>query len=275
MKKQKETQILLVGLSLIVLVMIITVARNIFFPLKEKSSSQQTENKTAVIPEEKFKTINSISLKKKIDAGEKINLLDIRGFESYSNEHILDSINVPIDEFPAASKIIPENPVILITTDLSDEDKTKVETAIKSLKDEHIKNIQVLAGGIEDWKKTIGATINFGNPKSFIDQAKVSYVETDKLNEALKKNIPTFILDVRSSEEYSIGHIKGSINVPFNDLEKRRNELKAFPKIVVVGINELQEFQASVQLYDMILIQPFVLKGGIEEWRKKEFELVK
>jgi len=275
MKKQKDLKVLFVGFGLILLVIIITILRGSLFSTKKEVTLQQSENKTEVIPGEKYQTISVSQLQKEISTGSKLTLLDIRTFENYAEAHILDSVNVPLTDFPVGSKINVLNPVVVITTDLGEEDKVNVETAIKALSDEHIIDVRVLAGGIEAWKKIIGALVNFGDPKSFTDQAKVSYVEVDKLNEAIKQGIPTFILDIRTPEEYASGHLKGSLNVPFDDLEKRRSEIQPFPKVVVVGINELQEFQASVQLYDMLLIQPFILKGGINAWQKKGFELVK
>ncbi len=275
MKKQKDLKVLFVGFGLIILVILITILRGSLFVPKKENKTNSSENQTSLIPGEKYQTISSIQLQKELSAGNKLTLLDIRPFENYAVEHILDSVNIPLVDFPVGSKINALNPVVIITTDLVEEDKASVETAIKSLSDEHLTNVRVLAGGIEAWKKNIGATINFGDPKSFTDQAKVSYVEADKLNEALKQEVATFILDVRTPAEYASGHLKGALNVPFDDLEKRRSEIQPFPKVVVVGINELQEFQASVQLYDMILIQPFVLKGGINNWQKKGFELVK
>jgi rhodanese-related sulfurtransferase len=275
MKKQKDLKVLAIGFALIILVIIITILRGSLFSTKKENAANSSENQTSVIPGEKYQTISTTQLQKELSTGKKLTLLDIRAFENYANEHILDSVNIPLTDFPVGSKINALNPVVIITTDLGEEDKASVEAVIKSLSDEHLTNVRVLAGGIDAWKKNIGALVNFGDPKSFTDQSKVSYVEADKLNEALKQGVATFILDVRTPAEYASGHLKGSLNVPFDDLEKRRSEIQPFPKVIVVGINELQEFQASVQLYDMILIQPFVLKGGINTWQKKGFELVK
>lgn len=272
MKNKKEINTLLVGLGLIALVIIITIVRGVFFSNKNETPSEQSENQAETETGQKYQTISPNELNSKIGLKTKLNLLDIRSFEEYSAEHIIDSINVPVDELPAGSKIVPENPVIIITTDLSDKN---IDTVLKSLNDEHITDIKVLAGGITAWKNLIGSTISFGDPKSFVDQSKVSYVQPEKLNEALKNNVATFILDVRDPQEYQNEHIKGAVNIPFEELEKRRNELRQFPRIVVTGINELQEFQASVQLYDMIFTQPFVLKGGVDGWKKKGFEMVK
>ncbi len=270
MENKKDTNALLIGFGLIAVIMMITFFRSDFFSTKKELLSKQQEFETA--SGQKYQTIDPSQLQQKIVQGKGINLLDIRKFEDYANEHIIDSINVPIEEFPAGPKLTVNLATVIITTDLSDKN---IDTALKSLAEEKISDVKVLAGGITAWKKLVGLTVVFGDPKSFVDQAKVSYVELDKLNEAVKDNVPMFILDVRTQEEYTSGHIKGAVNIPFEELEKRRGELKNVPRVVVTGLNELQEFQASVQLYDMILVQPFVLKGGISGWKQKGFELLK
>jgi rhodanese-related sulfurtransferase len=128
----------------------------------------------------------------------------------------------------------------------------------------------VLAGGMEVWKQNGGPTVTYGDPTSIIDQSKVSYVEPENLNDALKQNVPMFIVDVRSSDDYAKGHISGAKNIPDDDLEKRRSEITE-KKVVVVGMNELQEFQAAVKMYDMLLVSPFVLKGAMPQWEQKGF----
>lgn len=86
------------------------------------------------------------------------------------------------------------------------------------------------------------------------------------------QNVPLFLVDVRSNSEFSKGHIQGAINVPFDELEKKRNLIKE-NKVVVIGSNELQEFQASVQMFDMLKVQPFVVKTAMDGWQQKNFPI--
>ncbi len=51
------------------------------------------------------------------------------------------------------------------------------------------------------------------------------------LKEKLKAG--ALILDVRTKGEYSGGHVKGSINVPLDDLSSRINELKSKNKVII------------------------------------------
>jgi len=197
--------------------------------------------------------------------------LDIRPFQTYADEHIVDAINITPEEFPLEQKIDLHKLIIIIGENPEDEN---IKKTITQLEKEDFKNFMVLAGGMEAWKQLVGVTVNYGNPNSFEDQMKVSYVEGKDLNDALKQNVPTFILDVRTTEEYAKGHIPGAINIPAEELEKRRKEITE-KRVVVVGINELQEFQSSVQIYDMLFVSPFVLNGAMPEWEKNGYLMQK
>ncbi len=46
--------------------------------------------------------------------------------------------------------------------------------------------------------------------------------------EMIKKDKNVVILDVRTKEEFSSGHIKGAINIPVQELEERIKELAKY-----------------------------------------------
>jgi rhodanese-related sulfurtransferase len=50
----------------------------------------------------------------------------------------------------------------------------------------------------------------------------------------LKKNVTKKIIDVRRPEEFEKGHAKGSINIPFQEIEKRLEEIKEITQPIVV-----------------------------------------
>ena len=269
---KKEQIAIAVGFLLILIVILITLFRSSLFSDKDivQDEGQVVKEDTGL----EYKTINAKDLHKKIllaKEDEQPVLLDIRPFQTYADEHITDAINITPEEFPLGQKIDMHKLIIIIGENPEDEN---IKKAIYQLKDEGSKNFVVLAGGMEAWKQLVGLTVNYGNPDSFEDQMKVSYVEGKDLNDAIKQNVPTYILDVRTPEEYAKGHLPGAINIPADELEKRRKEIKE-KRIIVVGINELQEFQSSVQLYDMIMVSPFVLKGAMSEWEKNGYPMQK
>ncbi|KKP96149.1 MAG: Rhodanese-related sulfurtransferase [Candidatus Moranbacteria bacterium GW2011_GWE1_36_7] len=273
-EKQKEKNAIIIGFGLIFFVIIFTIARNTIF---SSSTDQESDKKSFQSQFEDtfpYKTISSKELNKKIIGSNKkdgLTLLDVRSFDNYIQEHIVDAINIPLDEFPVGSKIDSHNLIIIIGTNSQDKD---VKTAIEKLKQDNFENILVLAGGMDSWKQLIGATVTYGNPKSFVDQSKVSYLDPEQLNDALSQQVPVYIIDVRSTENFAKGHIAGAKNIPFEELEKRRLEITE-KKIVVVGENELQEFQAGVQMYDMLLASPYIMRTAMPGWQNKGFALIK
>jgi len=273
--EKNEKNVLIAGFVLITVVVVFTFYRNSSLFDSDKTASQQEgvldDKKATTLP---HTTISANDLNKKIiisGNNEKIALLDVRPFDSYITEHIVDAINIAIDEFPVGSKIDSDALIIVIGENNEDAD---IASAVEKLKQEKYKNILVLAGGMEMWKQFIDATVTYGNPKSFIDQAKVSYLDPQALNDALRETVPVFIVDVRTKDEFANGHIEGAKNIPFEELEKRRAEISE-KRVVVVGANELQEFQAAVQMNDMLLISPFVMRTAMPGWQEKNFPLVK
>lgn len=88
--------------------------------------------------------------------------------------------------------------------------------------------------------------------------------------EILKTNSNTVLLDVRSSQEYIEGHIRGSINIPVYDIEKQaKNKLNKNSIIIVycsAGIRSKRAIQILEKLgYENL----YNVEGGIENlWMK-------
>lgn len=88
--------------------------------------------------------------------------------------------------------------------------------------------------------------------------------------EILKTNSNVVLLDVRSSQEYIEGHIRGSINIPVYDIEKQaKNKLNKNSIIIVycsAGIRSKRAIQILEKLgYENL----YNVEGGIENlWMK-------
>lgn len=270
-RDKREKLAVAVGFVFILIVLVITLLRADLFPDKNENNSNNSQKNAVKQDKPKYPTINATELQKKLLLkNSNLALLDIRPFESYAEEHIIDSLQISLDEFPIKEKIDKRTQIIVIGQNTQDESIAK---AIEKLKEEGFEDIIALAGGMDMWKQLLGITVTYGNPNSFIDQSKVAYIDPEQLNEALIQAVPVYIIDVRSKEDFDRNHIQGAINIPFDDLEKRRKEITE-RKAVIVGLNELQEFQASVQLYDMLLISPFVMRTAMPGWQNKGFPLV-
>lgn len=269
--KLSESQILLVGLGLIGLVTVVTVYQAGYFSFASKKEKPETE---AVVQEDvlPYQTILVKDLQNLIQKKQPLTLLDIRSFDEYIQEHILDSVNIPLEEFPAAAKIDPKKPVVVIA---ATGDDPKITEVVEALKKETFTDVKVLAGGMLIWVSQLGATITYGNPDSFQDQAKVDYITPEQVNERLNKKESLSVVDIRSQGDFSAGHIPGAINIPFEEIEKRREDIDVTKKIIVVGTNEVREFQAAVQINDIFFMTPSVMKGAMPRWKELNFPLAK
>ena len=92
---------------------------------------------------------------------------------------------------------------------------------------------------------------------------------------SLANNENAFILDLRNSELFNQGRITGSINIPFNNLSKRFNEIPENNKSIVLVCDMGNVSPNAGELlkkegYKDILI----LRGGVNEWKLQNLPLI-
>ncbi len=89
-----------------------------------------------------------------------------------------------------------------------------------------------------------------------------------------------FILDVRRQDEYDAGHIRGSTRIPVQDipqqeLNKSISEIPRDKKILVYCRTGQRSTMASEILVNSGFKEVYNMKGGISEWTKAGYEIVK
>jgi len=266
---KKEEIAIIIGFALIMCVLIFTFIRSINWQKSPGSTDSSDQN--AVQHAADYDTISSNDLGQLIRENKGVIVVDIRSYDAYIAHHILDSINIPIDELAQSSKIKPSDTIFIVGVDSNDSD---VPNAVATLKNNHFTNIKVLAGGLAAWEGSGGQTVTFGDPTSFIDQSKVFYVDTAQAHDIIKNySDSTIILDVRDASMFAQGHVPNAINIPLLDLERRRNELSPLKKILIFGVTDVAEFQAGVQLYDLTQTTAYVVKGAMQSWQDAKFEM--
>ena len=60
---------------------------------------------------------------------------------------------------------------------------------------------------------------------SYAETSLVGAITFSELSERLNESKAPVILDVRTPREYSSGHIKGVLNIPYDELERRLGEI--------------------------------------------------
>src|SRR5262245_53379827 len=92
-------------------------------------------------------------------------------------------------------------------------------------------------------------------------------VPADELLERARKGLVT-VLDVRPPEEYAAGHVRGAVNIPVHELEKRIKELPKSREVVAYcrGPYCLMSYDA-VALMRKKGLKARRLEAGLPEWR--------
>ncbi len=262
-KNTKEKFALLIGLALILLVAAITFFRPQF---NKKQARVETE---PVEEEYQYSVISARELQQKITNGEKVKIIDTRSRDEFQKEHIVDSINITLEDLSQSDIGTDNNGTVAVIG----KNDAEYSQAVKIIESKNYTKVFALTGGVSGWRVNGGQTVSLGDPNSFVDQSKLTYVAPEDLKDVIDSNYPIYILDVRDQRSFSEGRINGANNIPLNELEKRRNELSIAKEILVYGETELQGFQAGIMLYGLNFYAVNVLSGGIASWKEKGLEV--
>lgn len=243
-----------------------------------KLDTPKKEEKIKTAPEtglsdefKKTKQLDSVNLAKKISQKEKVVIIDARDEEDYRKDHILNSQNIPIASLGIdMMSYEKEAPYVIMDYDGSAPSLMLIDSIMKEL---GFSNVMYLQGGFSQWKKDFYPTVSEGDPNSFTDQSKVTYISSDELKNMMEKSADLIIIDVRKPNQFQQGHIKGAINIFLDELEKKRGEIPLGKKIALYDNDGLWAFKASVRLFDMSFFDTLSLSDGLDEWKNKGYEI--
>ena len=92
--------------------------------------------------------------------------------------------------------------------------------------------------------------------------------EVDQHNHAI-------IIDVRTPSEYRSAHIKGSFNVPLNELAEHVSTLKTYSEpIIIVCRTSNRSAIAANALHEMGMDDVGIMRGGIHSWERAGYTVV-
>lgn len=173
------------------------------------------------------------NLKELIDKDIPHVLIDVRPTDVASKEHIKGAVNIPLNELEKAKDKFPAQknaPIIIYcnTEKLSQD-------AFKIVRKWGYVNTSYLDGGIEGWKKA-GNPVLSGQLQSNIvyvpkpRPGEIAIAEFKKIVELMPPD--KLILDVRDEDEAAEGMIKGAVNIPTQDIQKRLSEIPKDKEII-------------------------------------------
>ncbi|MHB1274321.1 MAG: rhodanese-like domain-containing protein [Candidatus Humimicrobiaceae bacterium] len=104
---------------------------------------------------------------------------------------------------------------------------------------------------------------------------EIKNVGVDDVFNMLKDKNKYFLLDVRTQEEYKEGFIENSILIPVSELENRLSEIPSDKPVIVYCRSGNRSAQAAEILLKNNFNSVYNMLGGITEWVKKGYPVVK
>lgn len=205
------------------------------------------------------------------EQSESVVVVDVRGFNQYAAEHISGAINVPMAAI-AGHNFATEKSIALYCSGIG---CPLSERASDILMGKGYSKVVVLSGGIEAWKSngfpvvsenTVVASAASGNPYT------IHKISASDLVVALSKG-EVVVVDVRSANEYSAGHIKGALNIPFTEIVGRTKGLSK-DKTIVVYARAQGAASTSAKEFAKIGFKVFELTGGVQIWAAQGLALM-
>ncbi len=255
-QEQKNAWAVLISGSLILVVGSIFIFQNFYH--RDKSSTARTEE---IAPIEKdtssaIPTITADTIRQKILNGQSVVFLDTRNKASFDDEHIPHALLVSpgtLDSFTPK-----QDDIVVIVYSIRD---TQTREAIENILRQKSYSAFILQGGFEEWKKGGNQVLSYGDQKSFLDQSKVTYISPQELAKVLGDKNTLLIIDVQSEQNFQRKHIKGALNIPLEQLEKRSYEIPKARSIVIYGESGTTSFQGGVRLADLNFFLVQTLSG--------------
>lgn len=271
MENKKNTNIAVaIGFILILLIAAITIIRPQFSKKTTTKITPAENNKDSSSKDPK--QITGDELLKLITSNKKLVIIDVRAEDAFKQEHLANSQNISLDSIEAKVSTLDKNKDYVIVDSGAQEG---MNIALQLFPQKGLKNTYYLQGGFPDWKQTNNPTVSAGDPNSFVDQSKVTYIKSEDLKTLMEKDTNLLLIDLHNADDYKKEHLKGAVNIPLSELENRKNEIPLGKKIVFYDKNGLWAFQAAVRFFDLGFFNTLALSDGLDGWKQKNYPLEK
>ncbi len=95
-------------------------------------------------------------------------------------------------------------------------------------------------------------------------------ISPSELHAQQQKGTAPLIIDVRTAEEYSAGHVPAAVNIPHTDLTKRLDEAKSQNGVVLYCMIGPRARLGEKTLREAGVTKIFHLEGGFAAWRQSD-----
>ncbi|MBK8026710.1 MAG: rhodanese-like domain-containing protein [Chloroflexi bacterium] len=207
-------------------------------------------------------------------------LIDVRSAEEYAAGYIEGAQHLWINDFVANLDQLPADKDAAIVVYCGGGWRGGIAKIFMDLLG--YTNVRNLSGGVSAWKAAelplVGVPFDLasslteyvaGMPETF------NAIRVDDLKTELDSGAELFVLDVRTVDEYTEGHIEGAVNVPLNELTDHLDVLPALdaPFVVVCGSGHRSAL-AMTALNLLGYSNARSMLSGMSSWTAKEYPVV-
>lgn len=204
--------------------------------------------------------ITTDDLKKKMDAGEPLTLIDALSSIEHNELSIAGSINIPSSKV-AGNPLLPADKASLLIFYCKGPKCTKSKKAADAATALGYTNVMVYNEGLPAWAKNGYPTEN---------KVKYPNVDLPRLNPAdvQAQAGGIVMLDIRGEEVIEVGKIKGAVNIPLDDLDEKYTTLPKDKKIVIIDHAGKQVGVCGKFLHMNGYTDLAVMDGGVLAWKR-------
>ena len=224
-----------------------------------------------------------VKLKNLLNSLKEMSLIDLREEAEFGKEHILLATSLPFTQLELRiDGLVPNKQTQIILMDQCDE--AIPQLAKKLLNKWNYRNVEILKGGLEEWKKTGNETYSGVNvpSKAFGEYVEKTYKTPSLKAQELKKLIEDekdiLIFDARPFDEYQRMSIPGAIDAPGVELVNRAPSLITNPntQIIVNCAGRTRSIIGAQSLINIGLPNPiYALENGTMGWHLSGYQLEK
>lgn len=175
--------------------------------------------------------ISTEDLKKDLDTGIEMTVVDARNPEEFQEVHIKGAISLPVKQWDKFVSRLPSDRATKIVFYCNGVKCGKSKKAAKKAIAMGYENVLIYAEGMPVWEEK-GLPIYAG--PDYEKRIETTKILPHDLNILLEKQTNNFtIVDVRDLEEYKESHIPGAINIPVATFASQSEVLDKKKKIIV------------------------------------------
>lgn len=198
-----------------------------------------------------YPTVSVEWLKKQIDTNPDMVVVDSRPKrKKYDKSHIPTAVSIPDTQFDKYKDQLPEDKNSLVVFYCGGfKCKLSHKSAAKAIALGYT-NVKVFAAGFPAWKTYMAKTgaapvkIKAGEEEGSIDIALFKKI-------VYKNSSSILLVDVRDADEFSKGTLKGAINIPVDNLEKKIKDLPTDRPVVFICGTGARSGESFYMVQDM------------------------